>query len=101
MNIAIKVLSGKVSQGPPIPNHTQYDEDMGYRTMTREDAAIIQQGSTVISPQTPTSQNAPQSPSQQGHHRTSRYVSRMKISDNLNLIIFTMIPVLHSLHKCR
>ncbi|XP_069363269.1 protein enabled [Maniola hyperantus] len=32
---------------PPVPynghNNTHYDEDMGYRTMTREDAAILQQ----------------------------------------------------------
>lgn len=34
---------------------TQYDEDMGYRTMTREDVAILQErriSSTLMSPQT-------------------------------------------------
>lgn len=52
---------------------------MGYRTMTREDAAMIQQQQITTAPpapHTPTSQsnqNIPQSPpTPQGHHRTSR-----------------------------
>lgn len=56
---------------------------MGYRTMTREDAAILQQqqqisGNVTPSAQTPTSQsnqNISQSPpTPQGHHRTSRLI---------------------------
>lgn len=76
------MLSGRVIQ-PSVPPNSQnnnqpsYEEDMGYRTMTREDAAIIQQSqmTTAPSPQTPTAQNQniPQSPpTPQGHHRTSR-----------------------------
>lgn len=69
---------------PPIQNGSiGYDEDMGYRTMTREDAAMIQQQQITSTGQpapvthTPTSQqpnqNVPQSPpNTQGHHRTSR-----------------------------
>lgn len=65
----------------PLPQNGNigYDEDMGYRTMTRDEAAMIQQISTpaVHTPisQQPTaiSQNIPQSPpNAQGHHRTSR-----------------------------
>lgn len=89
----IKVLSGRViqaSNAPPPPQNgtVGYDEDMGYRTMTREDAAMIQQqqiNSTgpvaavphtqIISQQPIISQNVPQSPpNTQGHHRTSRYI---------------------------
>lgn len=66
-------------------NGNGYEEDMGYRTMTSEDAAILRQqqqitGQVTPSAQTPTSQtnqnNIPQSPPtpQQGHHRTSRLV---------------------------
>lgn len=66
--------------GPPPQNGTLgYDEDMGYRTMTREDAAMIQQISTPgqihtpITQQSTINQNIPQSPpNAQGHHRTSR-----------------------------
>lgn len=64
---------------------TSYDEDMGYRTMTREEATIIQQGggangqgggANIVSPQTPT-QHTPPVPMQAvntngGHHRASR-----------------------------
>lgn len=67
---ALEVLSGRIP--PPLGPGLGYDEDMGYRTMTREDAAIMQQNNNlpnnVISPQTPTS--TPQSPPQ-GHHRTN------------------------------
>lgn len=54
------------------PQQNSYDEDMGYRTMTREDADILNQQQQIISPQTPTSQtmNIQQHP--QGHHRASR-----------------------------
>lgn len=41
----------------------QYDEDMGYRTMTREDVAIIQErriSSALVSPQQQTSPITPQ-----------------------------------------
>lgn len=65
-------------------NGNGYEEDMGYRTMTSEDAAILRQnngigGHITPSAQTPTSQtnqnNIPQSPpTPQGHHRTSRWV---------------------------
>ncbi|XP_055313029.1 protein enabled isoform X2 [Sitodiplosis mosellana] len=78
---ALEVLSGRVIQPnvpPPQNGNIGYDEDMGYRTMTREDAAMIQQISTPgtvhtpISQQPPNSQNIPQSPpNAQGHHRTS------------------------------
>lgn len=84
-------MSGRVIQAsvPPPQNGTLgYDEDMGYRTMTREDAAMIQQqqistpGTVATVPHTPNlqqplnSQNVPQSPpnNTQGHHRTSRYI---------------------------
>ncbi|KAK0168894.1 hypothetical protein PV327_002654 [Microctonus hyperodae] len=77
----------QLSQG-----NTQYEEDMGYRTMTREDVAIIQErrmsqqsqgssnGPNAISPSCPsvTQQQTQQQPQQQqqqqqqsGHHRTS------------------------------
>lgn len=82
---ALEVLSGRVvpSTLPPIqPNNTNYEEDMGYRTMTREEATILQStqisttdGRAAPTAQTPTSQNqqmTPQSPpTPQGHHRTS------------------------------
>uniref|UniRef100_A0A336L4F7 CSON002885 protein n=1 Tax=Culicoides sonorensis TaxID=179676 RepID=A0A336L4F7_CULSO len=69
---ALEILSGRIPA--PLGPGLGYDEDMGYRTMTREDAAIMQQNNNslpnnVISPQTPTS--IPQSPPQQGHHRTN------------------------------
>lgn len=62
---------------PPQNGNLGYDEDMGYRTMTREDAAMIQQISTPGTVHTPTQQpqniQIPQSPpNAQGHHRTSR-----------------------------
>lgn len=67
---------------PPQNGTIGYDEDMGYRTMTREDAAMIQQISTPgivhtpITQQPPNSQSIPQSPpNSQGHHRTSRYIN--------------------------
>ncbi|XP_030755369.1 protein enabled isoform X1 [Sitophilus oryzae] len=44
------------------PPHQQYDEDMGYRTMTREDVAMIQErriSAALMSPQ-PTSPMTPQ-----------------------------------------
>lgn len=71
---ALEVLSGRVPPTSVFPS----EEDMGYRTMTREDAAIIQQqqisvNNNIMSPQTPTSQQTPQTPpSSQGHHRASR-----------------------------
>lgn len=72
---ALEVLSGRIPPptGPIGQNNTVYDEDMGYRTMTREDqVAIMQQQisttpNSVLSPQTPTPQSPPQ-----GHHRTNR-----------------------------
>lgn len=58
---------------------------MGYRTMTREDAAIIQQQQIITTgindgpPTSTTLSNASQqSPISQGHHRTSRFVSRQQ-----------------------
>ncbi|EDV98494.1 protein enabled isoform X2 [Drosophila grimshawi] len=83
---ALEVLSGRVVNNPAgqPTNGNGYEEDMGYRTMTSEDAAILRQnngigGHTTPAAQTPTSQtnqnNIPQSPptpQQQGHHRTSR-----------------------------
>lgn len=71
-----QVLSNIVRQPQPSPQtypvpvsqqqqqqQPQYDEDMGYRTMTREDAAIIQErriSSTIMSPQQQTSPMTPQ-----------------------------------------
>uniref|UniRef100_A0A1B6CJ86 WH1 domain-containing protein n=1 Tax=Clastoptera arizonana TaxID=38151 RepID=A0A1B6CJ86_9HEMI len=61
----------------------QYEEDMGYRTMTREDVAILQerrmsqQSQVLSSPSasSPSSTGPPQMPAtppgNQGHHRTS------------------------------
>lgn len=82
---------------PPQQNgNLGYDEDMGYRTMTREDAAMIQQISTPgtvhtpITQQPPNSQNIPQSPpNAQGHHRTSRQV--ITVQNSLNLEHFFLI----------
>ncbi|KAH8327333.1 hypothetical protein KR074_010402 [Drosophila pseudoananassae] len=80
---ALDVLSGRVANNPggQPTNGNGYEEDMGYRTMTSEDAAILRQnngigGHITPSAQTPTSQtnqnNIPQSPpTPQGHHRTS------------------------------
>ncbi|KAH8402272.1 hypothetical protein KR009_010967, partial [Drosophila setifemur] len=80
---ALEVLSGRVANNPggQPTNGNGYEEDMGYRTMTSEDAAILRQnngisGHITPSAQTPTSQtnqnNIPQSPpTPQGHHRTS------------------------------
>ncbi|XP_062128671.1 protein enabled isoform X5 [Drosophila sulfurigaster albostrigata] len=80
---ALEVLSGRVINNPAgqPTNGNGYEEDMGYRTMTSEDAAILRQnngigGHITPSAQTPTSQtnqnNIPQSPpTPQGHHRTS------------------------------
>ncbi|XP_062560933.1 protein enabled isoform X4 [Armigeres subalbatus] len=85
---ALEILSGRVPPPSMVTNSNQnplaYEEDMGYRTMTREDAAIMQQqqqltggqqqppqqpvpqppggppGSVgILSPQTPTSQGIP------------------------------------------
>lgn len=50
-------------QPPQMPQQTQYDEDMGYRTMTREDVAILQErriSSNLMSPQ----QTSPMTPQQ-------------------------------------
>ncbi|XP_050743409.1 protein enabled isoform X9 [Drosophila biarmipes] len=81
---ALEVLSGRVANNPggPPTNGNGYEEDMGYRTMTSEDAAILRQNNSIgghVTPsaQTPTSQtnqnSIPQSPpTPQGHHRTSR-----------------------------
>uniref|UniRef100_A0A182WE93 WH1 domain-containing protein n=1 Tax=Anopheles minimus TaxID=112268 RepID=A0A182WE93_9DIPT len=106
---ALDVLSGRVPPSSTLqttnPNGpgqmvAAYEEDMGYRTMTREDAAIMQQqqqmtsqppgvgppqqppnsipgpGGGILSPQTPTSQTLPsqatQQQQQQTHHRTNR-----------------------------
>ncbi|XP_055693613.1 protein enabled isoform X3 [Lutzomyia longipalpis] len=81
---ALEVLSGRVipTTAPPqqgVNSNTAYEEDMGYRTMTREDAAIIQQQQQIVgqqgvapSPQTPTTQIPQSPPTPQGHHRTSR-----------------------------
>lgn len=74
MIISLQVLSNIVRQPQPSPQtypapvsqqqqQPQYDEDMGYRTMTREDAAIIQErriSSTIMSPQQQTSPMTPQ-----------------------------------------
>lgn len=83
----LEVLSGRAvavpnssqtsqQQQPPQQQqqNSSYDEDMGYRTMTREDADIVltaqqqQQQQQIMSPQTPTSQTM----NVQGHHRASR-----------------------------
>lgn len=76
------VMGGAMGMGGLPTNGNGYEEDMGYRTMTSEDAAILRQqqqitGQITPSAQTPTSQanqnNIPQSPpTPQGHHRTSR-----------------------------
>ncbi|XP_022915773.2 protein enabled isoform X1 [Onthophagus taurus] len=52
---------------PQLPQPTQYDEDMGYRTMTREDVAMIQDrriSSSLMSPQqtSPMTNNVPVAP---------------------------------------
>jgi enabled len=67
----LEVLSGRAVAVPGQPNtqNSSYDEDMGYRTMTREDADIMNQ-QQIISPQTPTGQTM--NAQHQGHHRASR-----------------------------
>ena len=83
----LEVLSGRAVAVPPSSQTSQpqnpqqqqqnssYDEDMGYRTMTREDADIVlnqqSQQTQILSPQTPTSQTIQQQQIQ-GHHRASR-----------------------------
>ncbi|XP_070505344.1 protein enabled [Chironomus tepperi] len=87
----LEVLCGRAVAVPPNSQQTSqpqnqqqqqqqnlsYDEDMGYRTMTREDADIVlnqqQQQTQILSPQTPTSQTIQQQQQQniQGHHRAS------------------------------
>ncbi|PNF37426.1 hypothetical protein B7P43_G16028 [Cryptotermes secundus] len=63
-------------------NNGQYEEDMGYRTMTREDVAIIQERRMSQQQQQPQQQQilgspgspspgAPAPPAPPGHHRTS------------------------------
>lgn len=47
-----------------------YDEDMGYRTMTREDADMMNH-QQIISPQTPTTTQQGNQQQHQGHHRAS------------------------------
>lgn len=61
-------------QQQPHPQQNSYDEDMGYRTMTREDADMLNQNQPqqIMSPQTPTSQTMGVQQHQQGHHRASR-----------------------------
>lgn len=91
----IQVLCGRLNPLPGgMPNGaagagggtTTYEEDMGYRTMTREDAAIIQQhqigtnGNVPVTPTSQSNQNLQQQQQQQQlqqsppqtHHRTSR-----------------------------
>lgn len=81
----LEVLSGRAVAVPPNGSQTSqqqqqnssYDEDMGYRTMTREDADIVlnqqNQQTQIMSPQTPTSQTIQQQQlAQQGHQRASR-----------------------------
>jgi len=73
----LEVLSGRAVA---VPNNSQqqqphqnssYDEDMGYRTMTREDADMMNQNQQqIMSPQTPTAQTI--NAQHQGHHRASR-----------------------------
>lgn len=69
-------LPPQQQQQLPQQQNSSYDEDMGYRTMTREDADIVlnqQQPQQILSPQTPTSQTMNvQQQQQQGHHRASR-----------------------------
>lgn len=60
--IQIQQQQQQPPQPPQMPQQNQYDEDMGYRTMTREDVAILQErriSSNVMSPQ-PTSPMTPQ-----------------------------------------
>ncbi|KAK7864969.1 hypothetical protein R5R35_004949 [Gryllus longicercus] len=63
-------------QGIYQQGNSQYDEDMGYRTMTREDVAIIQerrmsQQQQIVSSPGSSSPGAPAPPAPPGHHRTS------------------------------
>lgn len=67
--IFLKVLGNLVRQPQqqyPPPQQQQYDEDMGYRTMTREDVAMIQErriSSALMSPQqTSPMNNVPAAP---------------------------------------
>lgn len=74
----LEVLSGRsvAVPGAPPNQNSSYDEDMGYRTMTREDADMMNQNQQqIMSPQTPTQQSigaVGMNMHQQGHQRTSR-----------------------------
>jgi enabled len=74
---AVAVPSQQTAQQQQQHQNSSYEEDMGYRTMTREDADIVLNQSTqpqpqqqIMSPQTPTSQTI--NVHSQGHHRASR-----------------------------
>ncbi|XP_057651368.1 protein enabled isoform X2 [Diorhabda carinulata] len=57
----LQVQQQQPPQPPQMPQQQQYDEDMGYRTMTREDVAILQErriSSNLMSPQ----QTSPMTP---------------------------------------
>ncbi|CAH2098907.1 unnamed protein product [Euphydryas editha] len=64
---------------PPVPynghNNTHYDEDMGYRTMTREDAAILQQPQYHAPHQQHQQHQPPHQPQHPQHpqHQPSQY----------------------------
>lgn len=64
---ALEILSGRVPPPSMVTNSNQnplaYEEDMGYRTMTREDAAIMQQQQQLTGgQQQPPQQPVPQPP---------------------------------------
>ncbi|BES88582.1 Hypothetical protein NTJ_01388 [Nesidiocoris tenuis] len=88
MTHALDVLnSNSLPRPPPQPMATQlqshyqqangqFDEDMGYRTMTREDVAMIQERrmstqSQISSNGSASSPGVPVPPTPPGHHRTS------------------------------
>ncbi|KAI5704981.1 hypothetical protein M8J75_010662 [Diaphorina citri] len=58
---------------PPVYPQTngQYEEDMGYRTMTREDVAVLQERRMSQHPSAVSPPGPQQPPTLPGHHRTS------------------------------
>ncbi|XP_075213474.1 uncharacterized protein LOC142319739 isoform X3 [Lycorma delicatula] len=84
---ALDVLSNAITRpAQPVPVVTQqvyqqangqYEDDMGYRTMTREDVAMMQerrmsqQSQIISSPSASSPSGPPVPPTPPGHHRTS------------------------------
>lgn len=90
---ALEVLSGRVIQQsvPPPPNGALgYEEDMGYRTMTREDAAILQQQQITTVQQQPQQIAQPLTP-------TSQQPQTQNIPCNFQISFLFPFTILHKM----